>query len=660
MILMDEEQRPISGLISKLVYCNQFSGKRYDLEKDLLGREFEKPRSGIRSRENLQKENNNILKLTKLTKDLANKLLPKLDKISDNQNFDEMVKEYKLLRDLAYFILYSECRDGLLGLIKKADKLDKTRISDAEFEEEINKIHKKFRDTRDSYFPTQLRDKLRALNKEYMVRRVDTLSNAGASIPFPGFNDDKREDRYWLHCFAIFFQLARGFYYIFHKLVGGSAAMENLRIKVWESIFTSDFADYINTTYGKIKKIPTLIVGETGTGKEVVARAIAMSQYIRFEYSPKRKSEDNSQNKDELKIQVAARGRSGKGQNPWQVYQAINIAAFNLQLLESELFGHVKGAFTGALKEDKIGYLEKCTNGVLLIDEIGELDPKIQVKLLRIFNDRQFNRVGDTESKTFNGKLIFATNRPLLKKMENGSFRKDFYFRINADLIETPTLRGQLRSPDRDRADELEYLVKETVERFLDDDTEEDWGRYKKTEKDKGDFYRQSRTCQVNQWKEKAFSRILNRVGVDYEWPGNYRELEQYVHRVIIHSECQSEKTNLRMETGDGILDNYQSTSNANELFQASWAKLPSLEQFSMPYVKYVYQMVARKNNGKVNLAEVARKLEMDPRTLLKRIEKYKIKYQDLGPDKSAEEKNGMSTIVTLYQMKLDIRKLFP
>ena len=160
----------------------------------------------------------------------------------------------------------------------------------------------------------------------------------------------------------------------------------------------------------------TLITGPSGTGKEFVARAIAYSRYIPFQ--PRT-----------LTFQV----------HPEEGFYAVNLAALSPSLIESELFGHRRGAFTGAATDRK-GWLEVCpSHGTVFFDEIGDLEPTLQVKLLRVIQTRRFQRVGETESREFHGKIIAATNRNLGDAIRQGEFREDFYYRICSDLVRNRT-----------------------------------------------------------------------------------------------------------------------------------------------------------------------------------------------------------------------------
>lgn len=213
-----------------------------------------------------------------------------------------------------------------------------------------------------------------------------------------------------------------------------------------------------------------LITGESGTGKELVARAI---------YSNSRRAE--------------------------KTFIAINCAAIPENLLESELFGHEKGSFTGAVSQ-RIGKFEQCDGGTLFLDEIGEMPMPIQSKLLRVLQESEFTRVGGNETLRTDIRIIAATNRDLSKAVENKEFREDLYYRLNVVTIPLPPLR--------ERSEDLPSLV----------------------------------SYFINKWRSrsaKGASKIADEVLdilKEYRWPGNVRELENCIQRAMVFA------------TGDTIL----------------------------------------------------------------------------------------------------------
>jgi hypothetical protein len=295
----------------------------------------------------------------------------------------------------------------------------------------------------------------------------------------PGFTRATRDEAG--HLFACLFQVRRAFHHIFRYIIGGSQAAAQLRAAVWQSIFTHDMRRYRRVLYDRMGDFTTLITGPSGTGKELVARAIGLSRYVPFNAKTLTFTE-----------------------NFPATFQALNLSALPSTLIESELFGHRRGAFTGAT-QDRRGWLELCRPlGTIFLDEIGDLEASIQVKLLRVLQTRTFQALGDSTDRHFAGKLIAATNRDLAAAMQQGDFREDFYYRLCSDLITTPSLHEQLRqSPD-----DLQALLLFIAQRVLGAEAE-------------------SLAAEVEDW-------IMHHLGPDYPWPGNIRELEQCVRNVLI------------------------------------------------------------------------------------------------------------------------------
>lgn len=233
----------------------------------------------------------------------------------------------------------------------------------------------------------------------------------------------------------------------FQGLVGHSAVMRN----VFELI---DLAAASEAT--------VLVTGETGTGKELAARAI--------------------------------HDRSGRKSGP---LVRVNCSALPENLLESELFGHVKGAFTGAIR-DKIGRFELADGGTLFLDEIGEVSPLIQVKLLRFLQEREFDRVGESSSRKADVRIIAATHRDLRAMIRKGEFRDDLYYRLKVFPIHLPRLR--------DRKEDIGPLVDHFINRFR-----------AQTGKD------------ITGLSHEAAVTLM-----DYCWPGNIRELENAIEHAFV------------------------------------------------------------------------------------------------------------------------------
>jgi transcriptional regulator with PAS, ATPase and Fis domain len=290
--------------------------------------------------------------------------------------------------------------------------------------------------------------------------------------------------------FACFFQLRRAWHNIYDNIIGGSMASARLRAAVWQSIFTCDMRRYRRALYGRMGDITTLITGPSGTGKELVARAIGLSRYIPFDPKTKR-----------FATEVA------------QCFYPINLSALSPTLIESEMFGHKKGAFTGATA-DRAGFFELCpADGAVFLDEIGDLDPAIQVKLLRVLQTRVFQRIGDPTGRRFDGKVIAATNRDPAREMQEKRFRQDLYYRLCSDLIVTPSLREQIEDSPEQLYNLLLFITRRVA----------------------GPEEAESLAEQVADW-------IPKNLDPGYTWPGNVRELEQCVRNIMIHKTYQPSK----------------------------------------------------------------------------------------------------------------------
>ena len=358
------------------------------------------------------------------------------------------------------------------------------------------------------------------------------------------------------HCFSIFFQIDRAFSHIFEFIVGRSMPIAKLRAAIWESIFTHDMGRYIRGVHKSMGDITTLITGNSGTGKELVARAIGLSRYQSF--NPKTKKFDDAE------------------KDP---FFAVNLSALSSTLIESELFGHCKGSFTGAVVNRK-GWLEVCgQNGTVFLDEIGELEPSIQVKLLRVLQTRTFSPVGETKPHRFLGKFVTATNRDLAAEISRGHFREDLYYRLCADMVRTPTLQEQLI----DRPEDLLELTRFIARRLLVDLPDE----------------ANSLASEAVHWVEQHF-------GSSYDWPGNIRELEQCVCNVLIRKSYTPSSRIASQRPSERPIHSAQGTE---EFVRSMLAGEMTLDEVSEHYVSLVYAHL-----GRYDLA--AQKLAVDWRTV--------------------------------------------
>src|SRR5256714_1020888 len=208
-----------------------------------------------------------------------------------------------------------------------------------------------------------------------------------------------------------------------------------------------------------------LIIGETGTGKELIAKAIH-------------------------KLSARADGP----------YIRVNCGALSESLLESELYGHIKGAFTGAV-DNKIGRFEAANTGTIFLDEISSMSFRLQVKLLRVLQEREFERVGDSRTIRVDVRVVAATNQSLEDEIAAGRFRDDLYYRLNVVPIYLPPLR--------ERRDDIPALARYFLARYAED----------------------------NHWDVPELTDRMLTALQEYDWPGNVRELENYIERVVVLSD---------------------------------------------------------------------------------------------------------------------------
>jgi DNA-binding NtrC family response regulator len=422
--------------IACLVYCNPFLPERIDAERRSLGPDYVESGAVWHASLNRAYEPN-LARFLALVEDLCKTLRQRL--IDGAVPTDA---EARLYEDLLMYALYYRQHPALdrIGRAPKAAAPD----------------HPEFA----SLFAALVAD----------VRHF--FKDVGLPAPDPA------------HLFACFSQIQRAFDQIFNSIVGTSMAAARLRASIWQSIFTHDMRRYRRTLYDKTGDYATLIVGPSGTGKELVAHAIAVSRYVPFDPRKKAFTEDFA-----------------------GLFFPLNLSALSPTLVESELFGHRRGAFTGAV-DDRPGWLQTCPPlGTVFLDEIGDLDPLIQVKLLRVLQTRTFQRLGDTRTLEFRGKIIAATNRDLAAQMRDGTFRRDLYYRLCSDIVATPSLREQLA----DSPDELRTLVLFIARRLIPDE--------------------------ADAVTDEVLRNIRRHLGPDYAWPGNFRELEQCVRNVLIRGE---------------------------------------------------------------------------------------------------------------------------
>ncbi|MBW2694906.1 MAG: sigma-54-dependent Fis family transcriptional regulator [Deltaproteobacteria bacterium] len=289
-------------------------------------------------------------------------------------------------------------------------------------------------------------------------------------------------------------------------------------------------------------KTTALLTGESGTGKEVLARAI-------HSQSPRRD----------------------------EPFVAVNCGAIPEQLLESELFGHTKGAFTGANRARR-GLFAEAERGSIFLDEIGELPPPLQVKLLRVLQEEEIRPVGDSKSRRIDVRVIAATARDLEQEIKTGHFREDLYYRLNVVRLHVPSLR--------ERKQDIPLLVDHFLSRF-----------------------RESLGKPVRAIADDALERLAN-----YRWPGNVRELENVIERAVILTD--SERITLKQLPSNIVDAHHEMAATPDGDF--------SLRRARRAFEAKLIQRALRATEG--NRTHAAKLLEISHRALLYKIKEYEIR----------------------------------
>lgn len=356
--------------------------------------------------------------------------------------------------------------------------------------------------------------------RNYLVDLVDLVADEIVT-----FHDEisKREDR------IKELNSELGEKYRYHMMIGKSKKMQQI-YRLLEKISTAESTVLIN--------------GENGTGKELVAKAVHF-------YS----------------------SRKDRG------FLAVNCSAFNDNLLDSELFGHVKGAFTGAIK-DKKGLFEQADGGTLFLDELGDTSTNMQVKLLRVLQEGTYLPVGATTPKKCDVRIVAATNRNLKEMMAKGEFREDLFYRINVISVQLPPLR--------ERPEDIPLLA----EHFL------------------------AKRCgeagmPVKQLSKKTMEKML-----DYPWPGNVRELENEIERLVVLA--GDEKTILPESMSARILDyGHEPTVASSSGIRTSGSLKDALEELELLMIKEGLRRC------QFNKSKLAKELGVSRASLIMKVEKY-------------------------------------
>ncbi len=350
--------------------------------------------------------------------------------------------------------------------------------------------------------------------------------------------------------FGLFYQLRRAYRFIDSALIGSSPCMRQFRRALWNNIFGCDLRVYERYLWNRMEDFSTLLLGETGSGKGSAAAAIGRSVFIPFDPASNR-----------FQHGVA------------DTFLTVNLAEFPESLIESELFGHRKGAFTGAV-DDHQGVFARCSPyGSLFLDEIGDASLGVQIKLLRVLQERAFTPVGSHKPQRFCGRVIAATHQPLAELRRQGRFRQDFFYRLCSDAITVPPLRQRLSETPA----ELELLTQALLARLLGSNSAEA--------------------------VDLVLTALRRDLPADYGWPGNVRELEQAARRILLTGrycgECpdESPESEFWRQLQSGLLDARALVAN---------------------YCALLYQRSS-------NYEEVARRTGLDRRTVRKHLQTHRM-----------------------------------
>ena len=295
----------------------------------------------------------------------------------------------------------------------------------------------------------------------------------------------------------------------------------------------------------------TMLLGDTGTGKGAAAAAIGQSGFIPFDEK-----------------------RGSFVESFIGSYKALNLSQFPESLIESELFGHRKGAFTGAVEAHE-GIFARCSAyGAIFLDEIGDVNEPIQIKLLHVLQDRNFSPVSSHETRRFRGRIIAATNRSLEDLRMSGQFRDDFYYRLCSDIIVVPPLHRRIME-DPEEMDDLVSLI---VRRISGESSSEVLDMVRR--------------------------KMAHSPGKDYVWPGNVRELEQAVRRILLTGSYLGDKQILASDLQSQLHKGIEEGSLDAETLVSGYCEL-------------LYE-----RHG--TYEEVARRTNLDRRTAKANIQKYR------------------------------------
>lgn len=520
--LLKPAERQFLTALSDLTHCNPFKSRRIELERVALGADYvaEDVSAWSMNADGDRTERPNVGRLTERANQVVEQLFQRLtDGTSSRATISP--EEAHLYDDLTTYVLY-------------------------------------YRHVACLPYETVARHQLKSSDKQTVARAWRAFRDDRLRLLVALKRDDDGLTTESSHLFACLYQVRRAFSHIFHCLIGESGPATRLRAQVWESIFTHDLRRYRRTLYDRMADLSTLVTGPSGSGKELVAMAIGLSQFQAFDA-------------DAESFESAAQGNG-------EAFLPLNLSALSPTLIESELFGHRKGSFTGATS-DRTGWLGLCPSyGAVFLDEIGELDPAIQVKLLRVVQSREYAPLGDSRPQTFAGKLIAATNRDMAEEMRAGRFREDLYYRLCSDRIVAPALSDHINDTPEAIAGLVQYLARRVI--GVED---------KSAANDEASYL----AGEVMGWIERELPR-------DYAWPGNIRELEQCVRNVLVRQE-------------------YHPASEQSALAREAWLDLAAAGELSADELLTHYCKRVHQQQG--GYEQAARVLGLDRRTVKARVQ---------------------------------------
>ena len=291
--------------------------------------------------------------------------------------------------------------------------------------------------------------------------------------------------------FAFFYQIQRAQYFLNKTLIGESPSIDRLRHDLWNTVFTHDFKLYEQFLWESIKSVSTVFVGESGSGKATAAKAVVCSGFVPFE--------DKTMTFIEPFIGF---------------FKSVNLAQHSGVRLESELFGHQKGAYAEAV-ENYQGVLNRCSShDVIYLDDMTMMPVSVQAKLSNVLQQRTFTPVGSHTQQTFDGRIMASSRKSSKELLKSGELREDLYYQLCVNEIHIPPLRQRFKEMPA----EFELMIRHVIKQFTGQDSDDLVGR--------------------------VIEGLHDHVSPGYAWPGNISELEQIVKKILLVKNYESKPFN--------------------------------------------------------------------------------------------------------------------